>query len=163
MPEKCLSNIGQSRLQAVRPCPCRPMCFPVLAPIWTGVPPADSTDYGRDPAGSYDYRLSGHRRRRYGGTAGRKPGGRDVLEHWNTEHIYHKALHERPQQLEYASPLSSRPSSTFKFTVSELKKRAYLSEESGEELYEEPDIVPLLPEFLEISRAYGGIQGKCIS
>jgi len=82
---------------------------------------------------------------------------RDVLEHWNTEHIYHKALHERlPEQLEYTYPYGQEQKLKLKFTVSELKKRAYLSEESGEELYEEPDIVPLLPEFLKESAELTG-------
>ena len=35
-----------------------------------------------------------------------------------------------------------------KFTVSELKKRMYQEEEGGEILYEEPEIVPLMPQFL---------------
>lgn len=35
-----------------------------------------------------------------------------------------------------------------KFTVSELKKRAYLEEEAGEMVYQEPEMVPLLPRFL---------------
>ena len=36
-----------------------------------------------------------------------------------------------------------------KFTVSELKKRESLQEEAGEELIQEPEIVPLLPHFME--------------
>ena len=36
-----------------------------------------------------------------------------------------------------------------KFTVSELKKRESLREEAGEELIQEPEIVPLLPHFVE--------------
>lgn len=82
---------------------------------------------------------------------------RDILEHWNTEHIYHKALRERlPEQLEYTYPYGQEQKLKLKFTVSELKKRAYLSEESGEELYEEPEIVPLLPEFLKESAELTG-------
>lgn len=75
---------------------------------------------------------------------------RDVLEHWNTENIYDKELRESlPGQLEYKYPYEQEGKLKLKFTVSELKKRAYLSEESGEELYEEPEVVPLLPEFLK--------------
>ena len=82
---------------------------------------------------------------------------RDILEHWNTEHIYHKALRERlPEQLEYTYPYGQEQKLKLKFTVSELKKRAYPSEESGEELYEEPEIVPLLPEFLKESAELTG-------
>ena len=36
-----------------------------------------------------------------------------------------------------------------KFTVSELKKRESLQEEAGEELIQEPEILPLLPHFME--------------
>ena len=36
-----------------------------------------------------------------------------------------------------------------KFTVSELKKRAVLAEEAGEEMYEEPEVIPLLPAFMK--------------
>ncbi len=87
---------------------------------------------------------------------------RDILEHWNTEHIYHKALRERlPEQLEYTYPYGQEQKLKLKFTVSELKKRAYLSEESGEELYEEPEIVPLLPEFLkELAELTGASRGS---
>lgn len=34
-------------------------------------------------------------------------------------------------------------------TVSELKKRAYLEEEAGELVFDEADVVPLLPKFLQ--------------
>ena len=36
-----------------------------------------------------------------------------------------------------------------KFTVSELKKRTALSEEAGEEMYAEPEVVPFIPDFLK--------------
>lgn len=40
-----------------------------------------------------------------------------------------------------------------KFTVSELKKRAYMEEEAGEVLYQEPEAVPLVPRFLGAEEA----------
>ena len=49
-----------------------------------------------------------------------------------------------------------------KFTVSELKKRAYLMEEGadveelGETAYEEPEVIPLIPRFLEESEELTG-------
>ena len=43
-----------------------------------------------------------------------------------------------------------------KFTVSELKKRAVLAEEAGEEMYEEPEVIPLLPAFMKEEEALTG-------
>lgn len=75
---------------------------------------------------------------------------RNVLEHWNTETIYHEALHDRlPRQLEYTYPYEQQGSLKMKFTVSELKKRVSLSDEGGLSLYDEPEAVPLLPQFLK--------------
>ena len=54
------------------------------------------------------------------------------------------------------SGIRDASTSLLKFTVSELKKRIYLmetygeeSEEFGEQPYEEPDVVPLIPKFLQ--------------
>ena len=43
-----------------------------------------------------------------------------------------------------------------KFTVSELKKRVSLAEEAGQEMYEEPEVVPLIPGFLKEEEALTG-------
>ena len=62
------------------------------------------------------------------------------------------------EQFSYQYPYLQSPRQKMKFTVSELKKRAYLLEsgdasdeawEMGEVLYEEPEVVPLLPAFLK--------------
>ena len=60
------------------------------------------------------------------------------------------------EQFAYQYPYGASRHQKMKFTVSELKKRVYLAEsaedeawETGEELYEEPDVVPLLPKFLK--------------
>lgn len=75
---------------------------------------------------------------------------RGVLEHWSTETIYHEALHDRlPRQLKYTYPYEQQGSLKMKFTVSELKKRVSLSDEGGVSLYDEPETVPLLPQFLK--------------
>lgn len=74
----------------------------------------------------------------------------DVLAHWNPSSSYVPKLGERlGEQMDYAYPYEDEGQMKLKFTVSELKKRSYLSEESGEEMYEEPEVVPLIPQFLK--------------
>ena len=69
---------------------------------------------------------------------------RDTLEHWDcTKHHapeYGKCLKE---QMDYTYPWEAEGQMKLKFTVSELKKRTALREEAGEEMYQEPDVVPL--------------------
>lgn len=75
---------------------------------------------------------------------------REVLDHWSTEIIYHEALHDTlPKQLEYTYPYEQQGRLKMKFTVSELKKRVSLTDEGGVSLYDEPEAVPLLPQFLK--------------
>lgn len=75
---------------------------------------------------------------------------RDVLEHWDTSNVYHPELREHlEKQMSYQYPYENDRKLKLKFTVSELKKRTYLEEESGEMPFEEPEIVPLLPQFLQ--------------
>lgn len=87
---------------------------------------------------------------------------RDVLEHWNTDTVYHPRLHSRlKEQLEYSYPYEEEGRLKMKFTVSELKKHTYLSEEAGEELYKEPEVIPLLPRFLkEETKLTGASRGN---
>lgn len=87
---------------------------------------------------------------------------KDVLEHWDTKKVYHEKLGvQLKEQLGYSYPYEPEGKLKLKFTVSELKKRAYLEEESGEELYEETEVVPLLPEFLkEESELTGASRGS---
>lgn len=73
----------------------------------------------------------------------------DVLEHWDTSRVYVPELRARlEEQMAYVYPYEDSGRMKLKFTVSELKKRSGLAEEAGQEMYEEPEVVPLLPGFL---------------
>ena len=81
---------------------------------------------------------------------------RNVLENWNVEEIYEPGLHEMMQeQFSFSYPYEKSSERKLKFTVTELKKRAYeiaadeREEEQGERFYEEPEVVPLLPQFMQ--------------
>lgn len=81
---------------------------------------------------------------------------RTVLENWNVEEIYEPGLHEMMQeQFAFSYPYEKSSERKLKFTVTELKKRAYeiaadeREEEQGERFYEEPEVVPLLPQFMQ--------------
>ena len=75
---------------------------------------------------------------------------KDVLQHWDTGKVYHEQLgNQLKEQLGYIYPYELEGKLKLKFTVSELKKRAYLEEEPAEELYKEAEVVPLLPGFLK--------------
>lgn len=75
---------------------------------------------------------------------------RDVLENWDTEKIYDPTLNEYLKQMfEYQYPYELYRKQKLKFTVSELKKHQYMEEECGEILIDEPEVVPLLPEFMK--------------
>lgn len=74
----------------------------------------------------------------------------DVLRHWDRTKVYIPALRKQlEEQLGYRYPYADEEVMKLKFTVSELKKRASLSAEAGEEMYEEPETVPLIPQFLQ--------------
>ena len=74
----------------------------------------------------------------------------DVLEHWDTHRVYAPELRARlEEQMDYVYPFEEAGRMKLKFTVSELKKRTALAEEAGQEMYEEPEIVPLIPGFLK--------------
>ena len=62
---------------------------------------------------------------------------RQALENWNVEEVYDEKMQERLK------------GKKLKYTVSELKKRAYLAEEAGELPYEDEPVVPLIPRFLQ--------------
>lgn len=88
-------------------------------------------------------------------TAGRL--GRAVLEQWDTDAIYEPELREiLEEQFSYRYPYVTGRQQKLKFTVSELKKRIFQMEAFGEEPeangempYEEPDVIPLVPKFLQ--------------
>lgn len=86
-----------------------------------------------------------------------------ALEQWDTQKVYDpsvkKALEE---QFCYRYPYGGR-GRKLKFTVSELKKRIYMQEVSGSEadqdgelLYEEPEVIPLIPRFLQKEEELSG-------
>ncbi len=84
-----------------------------------------------------------------------------TLEGWDTEITYNKEMEELlNQQFSFQYPYCRSGNQKMKYTVSELKKRIHLqdmSEESLEEsLYEEPEITPLLPKFLQEEESLSG-------
>lgn len=82
---------------------------------------------------------------------------RHGLEQWNTQKVYDKEMEASiRQQFSYAYPYESLEGKKLKYTVSELKKRAYLAEEAGELLYEEEPVVPLIPKFLQEPETLSG-------
>ena len=95
-------------------------------------------------------------------TAGRLE--RAALMNWDTEIVYDSGLHEAlKEQFSYRYPYGKSRQQKLKFTVSELKKRVYLAETFGEESeeygelpYEEPDVVPLIPKFLQEEEELAG-------
>lgn len=75
---------------------------------------------------------------------------KEVLLQWDGETSYASEWRdELHQQMIYEYPYEKDQQMKLKFTVSELKKRAYLEEEAGELLQEEPEVVPLLPKFMQ--------------
>lgn len=74
----------------------------------------------------------------------------EVLLHWNTGQVFSEEIRERiKRQLTFRYPYEAARGMKMKFTVSELKKRDYLQEEAGENVMEEPEVIPLLPHFLQ--------------
>ena len=74
----------------------------------------------------------------------------DVLQNWDVSRVYEPELRERlDAQIDYVYPFEDEGKMKLKFTVSELKKWASLAEEAREEMYEEPVVVPLIPQFLK--------------
>ena len=68
---------------------------------------------------------------------------RQALEEWNVEEVYDEKMQERlKQQFYYQYPYRDLEGKKLKYTVSELKKRAYLAEEAGELPYEDEPVVP---------------------
>ena len=74
---------------------------------------------------------------------------REVLQDWDTEQIYDAAMKERlEEQFAYSYPYADSSMVKQKLSVSELKKKIYLEEES-EQAFEEEEVIPLLPKFLK--------------
>ena len=82
---------------------------------------------------------------------------RQALEEWNTEQIYDEQMKfSLEEQFSYVYPYSQLEGKKLKYTVSELKKRAYLAEEAGELLCEEETVIPLIPKFLQTETGLTG-------
>mgnify|MGYP000158497797 FL=1 len=90
-----------------------------------------------------------------------------ILENWDAGQIYEPAVKEElKKQFGYQYPYAGSRMQKLKFTVSELKKRKAVSElaeyaseqamEAGEALYEEPEVIPLLPRFLQETQKLSG-------
>ena len=81
----------------------------------------------------------------------------DVLKNWDVTKVYAPGFRERlREQMDYVYPYEAEGKMKLKFTVSELKKRTYLAEEAGEPMYEEPEVIPLIPDFLKEEEALTG-------
>ena len=98
-------------------------------------------------------------------TAGRME--RSMLERWDTERVYDPGVRDAlREQFGYVYPYGESRTQKQKFTVSELKKRAYMAEgaeepvdaaaDMGEVLYEEEEIIPLIPKFLAEEEGVSG-------
>lgn len=75
---------------------------------------------------------------------------KEMLLQWETDRVFdEKARAQFAEQFAYVYPYEQEQRLKLKFTVSELKKREMLAEEAGEILYEEPEVVPYLPKFLQ--------------
>ncbi len=84
-----------------------------------------------------------------------------TLESWNTETTYNKEMEESlNQQFSFQYPYGNSRNQKMKYTVSELKKRIRLqemAEESLEEsMYDEPEVTPLIPKFLQEETSLSG-------
>lgn len=75
---------------------------------------------------------------------------KEILFQWDTTEVYDEAINEQlNEQFHYHYPYEREGDLKQKMTVSELKKRVYLEEEGASALYEEADVIPLLPRFMQ--------------
>ena len=73
----------------------------------------------------------------------------ELLRNWDTAYVYDERMRAQiEEQFSYQYPYEAMQKMKLKFTVSELKKRSEPEEAAGEILYEEPEIVPLVPNFM---------------
>lgn len=94
---------------------------------------------------------------------------KQALKDWNTQETYDKEMKDRlKEQFGYSYPWPDTFGRKLKFTVSELKKREYMKEVYGEEgtelgemVYEEPEVIPLIPRFrMEEEELTGASRGS---
>ena len=81
-----------------------------------------------------------------------------VLEFWDCEKVIDQQIRqELEKRFGFVYPYESRRDIPVKVSVSDLKKRSYHEETDFEEaVYFEPDIVPLIPRFVEEKKEEGG-------
>lgn len=83
-----------------------------------------------------------------------------MLKAWDADRVYDGEVREHlERQFDYCYPYAGSQMQKLKFTVSELKKRVHFLETFGENadeessygeiMYEEPEVVPLIPKFLQ--------------
>ena len=79
----------------------------------------------------------------------------DILENWDSGRTVDSGIREElKKRFEYVYPYEYRKDIPVKVSVSELKKRSYHEEADIEEAaFFEPDIVPLIPRFIEEQKA----------
>lgn len=81
---------------------------------------------------------------------------KEYLINWDSSHVYdEKMLEKLKEEFSYIYPHNNTKAQKLKFTVSELKKRAYMEEEAGELPFEE-EVVPLIPQFLQEAEVLTG-------
>ncbi len=82
---------------------------------------------------------------------------KELLNSWDDERIYDEKMKGQLEiQFGYQYPYARAQRLKQKMTVSELKKRTYLEEEAGELMYDEADVIPLLPRFLQEDKELTG-------
>ncbi|MCD8155233.1 MAG: helicase-exonuclease AddAB subunit AddA [Clostridiales bacterium] len=76
---------------------------------------------------------------------------REVLESWDAGRVYDPEIRrELERRFDYVYPLGYLAELPVKVSVSDLKKRSYHEEEEREDsLFFEPDVIPLVPRFME--------------
>ena len=73
----------------------------------------------------------------------------EALREWDTRKTYDEEFAKQlEEQFSYQYPYSEEKQLKLKYTVSELKQLGGSPEETGELLFEEPEIIPLIPKFL---------------
>lgn len=82
---------------------------------------------------------------------GKSELSRAVLENWDVDEIYEPDIHRMIQeQFDFVYPYEQSSTRKLKFTVTELKKRAYeIAMDEGQEEIDEQEVVPLLPKFMQ--------------
>ena len=91
--------------------------------------------------------------------------GKDMLLRWDKTQVFDQDLREQfLSQLNYVYQHRDKAGFKLKFTVSELKKRAFIGvkgqdiSEVGENLIKEPEVIPLIPRFLQGQQEVSGAQ-----